>query len=412
VARRAGRSRSHPRTAPTATAAGRAVRSTTTVPQRFCTPAETAVISSPVSRRLTTPTSGRGRSTRGTQSSSRRRTSTCSKRSTGAPSSATTTSGARTGAGTTSSVPGSSTAAAPPPAVHRRDAHRVDLRGPLARRWAGRRRGVGVPPELLDLGDRRLLHVSDYENVVYFLGPSRTASSWSTPKGCSTTATSTPPQSLSDSNRGAEDETDTERSLTWGWLPEARDVDAQWDAGWSGALSLPPGSRPPPTATSASVRPTRRPTSGPSGSPTTKTVALAPDDQRRLDVSGAAIEIEIEIALDDAEAVEISVFETPDRAEHTPIRYARDGTLSIDRTPSSRDPRAFADARIDGGSSLRRAPSLRVFLDRSVIGSTPTVATVSRAGCTRPATTRSASPRGPRAGARRSRRCRRGNSRR
>jgi len=98
-----------------------------------------------------------------------------------------------------------------------------------------------------------------------------------------------------------------------------------------------------------------------------ETVALAPDDQRRLDVSGAAIEIEIEIALDDAEAVEISVFETPDRAEHTPIRYARDGTLSIDRTPSSRETRARLPTR-NRWRFLPTTPlSLRVFLDRSVI---------------------------------------------
>jgi len=121
-----------------------------------------------------------------------------------------------------------------------------------------------------------------------------------------------------------------------------------------------------------------------------ETVALAPDDQRRLDVSGAAIEIEIEIALDDAEAVEISVFETPDRAEHTPIRYARDGTLSIDRTPSSRDPRAFADAQSMAVPPYDEPLSLRVFLDRSVIEIYANGRhCLTRAGCTRPATTRS-----------------------
>lgn len=61
------------------------------------------------------------------------------------------------------------------------------------------------------------------------------------------------------------------------------------------------------------------------------------------------------------------MFETPDRAEHTPIRYARDGTLSIDRTPSSRDPRAFADAQSMAVPPYDEPLSLRVFLDRSVI---------------------------------------------
>jgi len=96
-----------------------------------------------------------------------------------------------------------------------------------------------------------------------------------------------------------------------------------------------------------------------------ETVALAPDDQRRLDVSGAAIEIEIEIALDDAEAVEISVFETPDRAE-TP-RSARATGLCRSIAPRRAETPRVCRRAIDGGSSLRRAPSLRVFLDRSVI---------------------------------------------
>jgi len=46
-------------------------------------------------------------------------------------------------------------------------------------------------PELLDLGDRRLLHVSDYENVVYFLGTVEDGEFVVDSEGCSTTATST-----------------------------------------------------------------------------------------------------------------------------------------------------------------------------------------------------------------------------
>jgi beta-fructofuranosidase len=222
-------------------------------------------------------------------------------------------------------------------------------------------------PELLDLGDRRLLHVSDYENVVYFLGTVEDGEFVVDSEGVLDHGDFYAPQSLSDSNGGAEDETDTERSLTWGWLPEARDVDAQWDAGWSGALSLP---RVIETGPEGDLR--QRPADEVTDLRTERlavdeTLVLAPDDRRRLDLSGAAIEIEAEIALDDAEAVELSVFETPDRAEHTPIRYTRDGTLSIDRTPSSRDPRAFADTQSMAVPPYDEALSVRVFLDRSVI---------------------------------------------
>jgi beta-fructofuranosidase len=61
------------------------------------------------------------------------------------------------------------------------------------------------------------------------------------------------------------------------------------------------------------------------------------------------------------------VFETPDRAEHTPIRYERDGTLSVDRAPSSGDNRAFADAQSMSVPPHDEPLSLRVFLDRSVV---------------------------------------------
>ncbi|WP_123620187.1 glycoside hydrolase family 32 protein [Halorubrum sp. CSM-61] len=224
-------------------------------------------------------------------------------------------------------------------------------------------------PELLDLGDRRLLHVSDYENVVYFLGDVEDGEFAVESEGLLDHGDFYAPQSLTDAGGGdaAAAAGDADRSLTWGWLPEARDVDAQWDAGWSGALSLP---RVIETGPDGDLR--QRPADEVTDLRTERlaadeTIDLAPDDRRRLGVSGAAIEIEAEIALDDAEAVELSVFETPDRSEHTPIRYARDGTLSVDRAPSTRDPRAFADAQSMAVPPYDEPLSLRVFLDRSVI---------------------------------------------
>jgi beta-fructofuranosidase len=216
-------------------------------------------------------------------------------------------------------------------------------------------------PELLDLGDRRLLHVSDYENVVYFLGDVEDGEFVVESEGLLDHGDFYAPQSLTDAGDGGD------RTLTWGWLPEARDVEAQWDAGWSGALSLPRvietgpdgGIRQRPADEVAALRTDRLAADA--------TVELAPGDRRRLDVSGAAVEIEAEIALDDAEAVELSVFETPDRAEHTPIRYERDGTLSVDRAPSSGDHQAFADTQSMAAPPYDEPLSLRVFLDRSVV---------------------------------------------
>ena len=212
-------------------------------------------------------------------------------------------------------------------------------------------------PELLDLGDRRLLHVSDYENVVYFLGTFADDEFTVASRGLLDHGDFYAPQSLDDGDR----------TLTWGWLPEARDVEAQWDAGWSGALSLP---RVIETGSDGDLR--QRPASEVTELRTAQLAAdtridLAADNRRRLDVDGAAIEIAAEIALDDAEAVELSVFETPDRAEHTPIRYERDGTLSVDRAPSSRDPHAFVDTQSMAVPPYDEPLSLRVFLDRSVV---------------------------------------------
>jgi beta-fructofuranosidase len=212
-------------------------------------------------------------------------------------------------------------------------------------------------PELLDLGDRRLLHVSDHEDVVYFLGTVADDGFIIESQGLLDHGDFYAPQSLDDGDR----------TLTWGWLPEARTVDAQWDAGWSGALSLP---RVIETAPDGTLR--QRPAAEVTELRTRRiaenaAVDLADGDRDRLAVDGAAIELELAIALDDADAVELSVFETPDRAERTPIRYERDGTLSVDRAFSSGDPRTFVDTQSMAVPPYDEPLSLRVFLDRSVI---------------------------------------------
>ncbi|OYR43845.1 glycoside hydrolase family 32 protein [Halorubrum sp. Hd13] len=212
-------------------------------------------------------------------------------------------------------------------------------------------------PELLDLGDRRLLHVSDYENVVYFLGTLEDGELDVDAEGLLDHGDFYAPQSLEDGDR----------TLTWGWLPEARDAAGQWDAGWSGALSLPRvielgddgDLRQRPAAEVTDLRADRIADH--------RDVRLADGDRRRFDAAGATIEIDAEIALEDAEAVELSVFEAPDRAEHTPIRYEHDGTLTVDRAPSSGDSEAFTDPQSMSVPPYDEPLSLRVFVDRSVV---------------------------------------------
>ncbi|MBO4249560.1 glycoside hydrolase family 32 protein, partial [Halomicrobium sp. IBSBa] len=85
-------------------------------------------------------------------------------------------------------------------------------------------------PELLDFGDRQLLHISNYEDVVYFLGTYEDGEFDADRRDKLDHGDFYAPQSMW---------TDDGRILTWGWLPEARDVSGQWNAGWSGAMSLP-----------------------------------------------------------------------------------------------------------------------------------------------------------------------------
>jgi beta-fructofuranosidase len=212
-------------------------------------------------------------------------------------------------------------------------------------------------PELLDLGDRRLLHVSNCEDVVYFLGELRDGRFAVDRQGTLDHGDFYAPQSLADGDR----------HVTFGWLPEARDLDAQWDAGWSGALSLPrvlsvgPDGdlRQRPAAEVERLR-TERLLDG-------ATFELSAGERRRLDVAGRTLELDLEVRLRDAAAAELSVFESPDRAERTTLRYGRDGELVVDRTAASDDSRVTADTQRMAVPPHDEPLSLRCFLDRSVL---------------------------------------------
>jgi len=211
-------------------------------------------------------------------------------------------------------------------------------------------------PELLDLGDKRLLHVSNYEEVVYFLGELREGAFEVEHRGVLDHGDFYAPQSLWDGDR----------YLTWGWLPEARDLGAQWDAGWSGALSLPRV-----LVTGDDGRLRQRP------APEIETLrerrladleATTLDDERRtLGVRGRAVEVQFEVALTDASAFELSVFESPDRSERTPVRYTQEGELLVDRSRSSDDERATVDTQRMPVTPYDEPLSVRAFLDGSVV---------------------------------------------
>ena len=212
-------------------------------------------------------------------------------------------------------------------------------------------------PEVLDLDDATLLHVSNYEDVVYFLGDIVDGEFEVDRRGVLDHGDFYAPQSLRDGDR----------LLTWGWLPETRSVGEQWDAGWSGALSLPRvlslgddgRLRQRPAEEVAELR-TRRLDPGP---PAT----LDAGERRPLDVAGRRLELHVDVSLTDAAAFELSVLESDDRDERTPIRYTHEDELVVERAESSR--------RGVGAAGPQRMPvtpydaplSLRAFLDRSVI---------------------------------------------
>jgi len=210
--------------------------------------------------------------------------------------------------------------------------------------------------ELLDLGEKQLLHVSNYDEVRYYLGEYEDGEFETERTGQLDDGDFYAPQSL---------RTDDGRVLTWGWIWEARDESAQWDAGWSGALSLP---REIELADDGTVR----------QRPATELESLRErhvhegsrslrSERELLDTSGMAFELSAEIKLDDAEAFEIVVGESPDGEERTPIRYTRDSQLVVDRSHSSLDDHTSKTPDRMPISPIDEPLSLRLFVDGSVV---------------------------------------------
>ncbi|WP_254545381.1 GH32 C-terminal domain-containing protein [Halomarina pelagica] len=209
-------------------------------------------------------------------------------------------------------------------------------------------------PELLDLGERELLHVSNYADVWYFLGELDDGRFHVDSRGKLDYGDFYAPQSLTD---------ETGRELTFGWLPEARSERAQWDAGWSGALSLP---RELSLAEDGGLRQRPAPEVTDLRRSHAALTDLVVDGETPLDASGTALELALTVRVEDAEAFSLVVRESDDGTERTPLRYA-DGELVIDRSSASLDPETASDDQRMPVGTPDGTLSLRVFVDGSVI---------------------------------------------
>jgi beta-fructofuranosidase len=252
-------------------------------------------------------------------------------------------------------------------------------------------------PELLDFGEKQLLHVSNYSEVPYFLGEADLTSPGFLVEEHALLDYGDfyAPQTMRDADG---------RNLVWAWVPEARGVEAQWHAGWSGLLTLPRvvdlddagrlRQRPAPEL--AALR----------GDGESETVDLVADERASLPLSGTAYELDLTFRAEAGATVELVLFESPARTERTVVRWfpggdGAEGEIVVDRSRSGYGHDGEADDQrmplgrvtrtdeavdeqssvADGGSreqsraqrattaagSGTRELSLRVFVDGSVV---------------------------------------------
>jgi beta-fructofuranosidase len=153
------------------------------------------------------------------------------------------------------------------------------------------------------------------------------------------------------------------RAILWGWLTEARPEDAQVEAGWSGAMSVPRvlslrggelWQAPAPELRALRAEETA--------------VSERVEGEHRLDHSGSALEIVAEFEGDAAE-VGVAVRRSPDREEVTEVLVNRaESRLRVDRRDSTRASEPETDAQtgpVPGEEAT--ATTLRVFVDGSVV---------------------------------------------
>lgn len=145
-----------------------------------------------------------------------------------------------------------------------------------------------------------------------------------------------------------------DRRILWGWITEGRSAEAQREAGWSGAMSLPR------ELSLEGVRVVMRPAA-----------EVQKLRGRRLgaEPAGDCLELAAEIDPGDAQRAGLKLLAAPDGSEQTLVYYDRAARkLIVDRSKSSLDARADRGPQsgpflLAPGEPLR----LHIFLDRSVV---------------------------------------------
>ncbi|MFC6976017.1 GH32 C-terminal domain-containing protein [Halomicroarcula sp. GCM10025709] len=216
-------------------------------------------------------------------------------------------------------------------------------------------------PELLQFENGSILHVSDYTNVWYFSGEYDEEANRFDPddRGLLDHGVFYAPQSFED---------ESGRTLMFGWLKEDRDETSQWDAGWSGAISLP---------REISLTPDGQPRITPADELTqlrgthhsVSDLTVEPGDSGVLDgIEGDMLELKVTFDAATAGEFGLVLRATPDSEEQTVVRcksWKRE--LEIDRSRSSSSDAAsdtpeVMPINLDDGSL-----TLHLFVDRSVV---------------------------------------------
>jgi beta-fructofuranosidase len=242
------------------------------------------------------------------------------------------------------------------------DLYDWEYRGPLL---AGDLRDTGAVwecPELLQFDTGALLHVSDYSDVVYFTGTYDSAAERFEPdhSGILDHGVFYAPQSFEDEDG---------RTLMFGWIEEDRDARAQWDAGWSGAMSLPrvvslTDDGRPEIAFPEELRKLRQ------DHHSFRDLTVSSSDSDVLDgVEGDTLEVKLTVDAANTGEFGLVLRVSPDREERTVLRCSiRRRELVIDRSESSNSDAAddaphSMPVKLDEDGRL----SLHLFLDRSVL---------------------------------------------
>ncbi len=158
------------------------------------------------------------------------------------------------------------------------------------------------------------------------------------------------------------------RKLMWGWIQEGRPGAVQRNAGWSGVMSLPRVVTMHPDGM-LSLTPAPELQALRREHTHLDNIDLANGSTQPLEVHGDALEIVIEVEIEEASSFGLVVRRSPDGDEQTLIGYdAADGRLFVDRRQASLDQDTALNVQA-GALTLHDGEPLRlhVFLDRSVI---------------------------------------------